>query len=205
MAKVNLTPVLRNEYETLFNACIITPRRLAAVEKLCEQLIANKDRYRTVGDELNIPWFFIAVIHNMEASQSFSQHLHNGDSLKARTVHVPAGRPKIGQAPFSWEESAVDALAMRGLGADCDWSLSALLYQLESYNGWGYRLYHQHVLSPYLWSFSNHYHSGKYVADGTWSDTAVSGQSGAAVLLRRMAVWATTPWISRGHMLTLSH
>jgi hypothetical protein len=38
-----------------------------------------------------------------------------------------------------------------------------------------------------LWGFSNHYKSGKYVADGTWSDTAVSKQCGAAVLLRRMA------------------
>jgi hypothetical protein len=75
---------------------------------------------------------------------------------------------------------------MKGLGAGTDWSLAGTLYQVERYNGWGYRLYHQHVLSPYLWSFSNHYISGKYVADGTWSDTAVSKQCGAAVLLRRM-------------------
>jgi hypothetical protein len=58
---------------------------------------------------------------------------------------------------------------------------------LERYNGWGYRLYHPHVLSPYLWSGSNHYTSGRYVADGTWSETAVSQQIGAAVILRRMA------------------
>jgi hypothetical protein len=42
------------------------------------------------------------------------------------------------------------------------------------------------VLSPYLWGFSSHYKSGKYIADGTWSDTAVSKQCGAALLLRRM-------------------
>jgi hypothetical protein len=100
---------------------------------------------------------------------------------------VPAGRPKKGKPPFSWEESAADALAMRGLGVKTDWSLSGMLYQLEGYNGWGYRLHHPHVLTPYLWSFSNHYTSGKYVADGTWSDTAVSKQCGAAVLLRRLA------------------
>ncbi len=62
-----------------------------------------------------------------------------------------------------------------------------MLYQLEGYNGWGYRLHHPHVLTPYLWSYSNHYTSDKYVADGTWSDTALSKQCGAAVLLRRMA------------------
>lgn len=187
MAKVTLTPALRTEYETLFNSCVVTPKRLDAVEKLCEQLVTNRDRYSAVGDKLGIPWFFIAVIHNMEASQSFKGHLHNGDPLTARTVHVPAGRPLQGEPPFTWEASAEDALTMRGLGADDDWSLTGLLYQLEGYNGWGYRLYHQHVLSPYLWSFSNHYGSGKYVGDGTWSDTAVSAQCGAAVLLRRMA------------------
>ncbi len=43
------------------------------------------------------------------------------------------------------------------------------------------------MLSPYLWSFSTHYQCGKYVADGRWSETAVSKQCGAAVLLRRLA------------------
>ena len=66
-----------------------------------------------------------------------------------------------GKPPFTWEESASDALALRGLRGDTDWSLAGTLYQLEGYNGWGYRLYHQHVLSPYLWSYSNHYQSGK--------------------------------------------
>ena len=43
------------------------------------------------------------------------------------------------------------------------------------------------MLSPYLWSFSEHSDRGKYVADGRWSATAVSRQPGAAVLLRRLA------------------
>jgi len=187
MAKITLTPTLKTEYENLFNACIIASKRLPKVEELCGKLAANQDRYRAVGDKLGIPWFFIAVVHNMEASQSFKGHLHNGDPLKARTVQVPAGRPKSGEPPFTWEQSAEDALTMRGLGANVDWSLTGLLYQIEGYNGWGYRLHHQHVLTPYLWSFSNHYVSGKYVEDGTWSDTAVSAQCGAAVLLRRLA------------------
>jgi len=68
-----------------------------------------------------------------------------------------------------------------------DWSLPALLYTLESYNGMGYRLYHPHVPSPYLWSFTNHYVSGKYTHDGRWSDIAISQQCGCAAVLRRMA------------------
>jgi lysozyme family protein len=128
----------------------------------------------------------ISVLHNLEASGDFSRHLHNGDPLTARTVHVPAGRPRSGQPPFSWQESAVDALEYDGLTSVTDWSIEHLAYLFEGFNGWGYRLYHPHVKSPYLWSFSNHYTRGKYVGDGKWSETAVSQQCGAMVLLKRI-------------------
>jgi lysozyme family protein len=187
MSKVKFTEALRTEYDNLFNSCNIRPERVSAVDAIVSKLLANRNRYEQVGENTGIPWFFTAVIHNMEASLSFTRHLHNGDPLTGRTFHVPKGRPAKGNPPFTWEESAVDALNLRKLGAQTDWSLTGLLYRIEGYNGWGYRLYHSHVLSPYLWSFSNHYKSGKYVADGTWSDTAVSKQCGAVVLLRRMA------------------
>ena len=186
MAKVALTSALRNEYVALFNTCSIKPDKQEDVESGIAEILLHQARYRSVGDATGIPWYFIAVVHNMEAGLNFNRHLHNGDALSARTVHVPAGRPKRGTPPFTWEESASDALVLRGLRGDTDWSLAGTLYQLEGYNGWGYRLYHQHVLSPYLWSYSNHYQSGKYTADGTWSDSAVSRQCGSAVLLRRM-------------------
>ena len=187
MARVVLTPALRGEYVQLFDSCRIRPERCDEVESLVKQLLSNQPRYEKVAEALGIPWSFIAVIHNMESSQSFHKHLHNGDPLTARTVQQPPGRPKNGSPPFTWEQSAADALQLKRLGADTDWSLAGTLYQLERYNGFGYRLYHPHVLSPYLWGFSNHYSSGKYVADSTWSDSAVSKQCGAAVLLRRMA------------------
>lgn len=187
MANIPLTDSLRREYETLFNTCVIRPGKVGDVDRIVESLETSKERYQAVGQPLGIPWGFVAVIHNMEASLSFKKHLHNGDPLTARTVQIPKGRPKIGTPPFTWEDSARDALTMKGLGSQTEWSVAGILYQLERYNGWGYRLYHQHVLSPYLWSFSNHYTSGKYVADGTWSDIAVSKQCGSAVLLRRMA------------------
>lgn len=187
MARVVLTPALRGEYAHLFDSCRIRPERGDDVESLVKQLLNNQPRYEKVAEALGIPWSFIAMIHNMESSQSFHKHLHNGDPLTARTVQQPPGRPKNGSPPFTWEQSAADALQLKRLGADTDWSLAGTLYQLERYNGFGYRLYHPHVLSPYLWGFSNHYSSGKYVADGTWSDSAVSKQCGAAVLLRRMA------------------
>lgn len=182
-----LTRTLRGDYGALFNTCNIIPSKTAAIESIINKIIKNKSRYESVEKQLNIPWYFTAVIHSMESGLSFDKHLHNGDPLTARTVHVPAGRPVEGNPPFTWEESAVDALKFQKINRWNDWSIAGLLYKIEEYNGWGYRLKHPHVLSPYLWSFSNHYTKGKYIADGTFSETAVSRQCGAAVLLRRMA------------------
>jgi lysozyme family protein len=187
MPLISLTENLKNEYDNLFNTCLITAGKLPLVEKIADKILVNKTRYDIVASGLGIPWFFIGVIHNMEASLNFNTHLHNGDPLTARTIHVPSGRPKEGNPPFSWEQSAEDSLKLMKLDKWTDWSLPAILYKIEEYNGFGYRTKHPSVLSPYLWSFSGHYSKGKYIADGTWSDTAVSGQCGAAVILRRMA------------------
>lgn len=198
MATIPLTHSLRREYENLFNSCAIPEKHAAQVEKAVAGLLTHQTRYLALADALGIPWQIIAVIHAMECSQNFSKHLHNGDPLTARTVKEPPGRPKTGEPPFTWEQSATDALAYKKLSPDTDWSLAGTLYQIERYNGFGYRLHHPHVLSPYLWSFSNHYTCGKYIKDGVWSDTAVSQQCGAAVMLRRLAeknliVFADTP------------
>jgi lysozyme family protein len=184
---VTLTPELREEYQTLFDTLVIRAERQKDVESLVGKIDANRSRYEAVGGPLAIPWFFIGVIHCLEASLNFKKHLHNGDPLTDRTKNVPAGRPKTGEPPFEWEVSAKDALRLKNLHKLDDWSLPALLYQLERYNGFGYRTRPTGIFSPYLWSFSQHYEKGKYVKDGVFDPEAVSKQCGAAVLLRRMA------------------
>lgn len=184
---VTLTNPLRAEYRSLFDACEIRPARRAAVETIVSSVIAQKARYEAVGDPLGIPWYFIAAIHNLESSLRFNRHLHNGDPLTARTTHVPPGRPLTGEPPFTWEQSATDALLLQRLDRVTDWTLPSLLFQWEKYNGMGYRNRTPPVPSPYLWSFSNQYSKGKFIADGTYDAEAVSQQCGAAVLLRRLA------------------
>lgn len=186
MPNVNFTQSLQKEYEALYATCEARETRFDDIDLIIDQILENQERYEAVAAEVGAPWFFIGVIHNMEASLRFNRHLHNGDRLTARTTHVPSGRPVEGDPPFTWEESAKDALVLARIDDVDEWSLPRILYELEKYNGWGYRQYHPHVKSPYLWSFSNHYTSGKYVADGTWSDTAVSRQCGAAVIIRRL-------------------
>jgi lysozyme family protein len=204
MPGVTLTQTLKDEYQRLFDTCIISPGRASTVDKLVSTIEQNRNRYAAVGDPLGIPWFFIGVVHNMESSQNFNKHLHNGDPLTARTRQVPAGRPKTGNPPFTWEESATDSLLLKKLNTWTDWTIPGTLYKLEEYNGWGYRRFHANVLSPYLWSFTNQYKSGKYVQDGKWSATAVSQQCGAAALLRRMAEKGTIQFNIEGHPLPAS-
>jgi lysozyme family protein len=186
MPSVNFTGNLQRHYAELYASCELSERRFDQVDTLCRQVLADRSRYERVAAETGVPWFLVAAIHVLEAGRRFDRHLHNGDSLRARTRRVPAGRPLSGEPPFTWEESARDALAMHRLDKVREWTLPRILYELEKYNGWGYRLYHPHVCTPYLWGFSSHYTSGKYIADGTWSDTAVSRQCGAAVLIRRL-------------------
>jgi lysozyme family protein len=184
---ISLTNDLSKEYQLLFDTCEIRPQRQPTVEKLVGVIAQNKDRYRTAGKTLGIPWFFIGAIHNMESSLRFDRHLHNGDPLTARTTHVPNGRPKAGDPPFTWEESATDALQLEGLDKVKNWTIPGILFQMEKYNGFGYRTKHPEVLTPYLWSASNLYSKGKFTADGKFDPDATSQQCGAAVLLRRMS------------------
>jgi lysozyme family protein len=180
---ITLTPQLASEYQKLFDTCVIN--RYPEVDRSLQIILAGKERYEAVSAKTKVPWYFIGIVHNLECGSKFTTHLHNGDPLRARTVQVPKGRPKDGEAPFTWEVSAIDALTLKSLDKWTDWSISGLLFQLERYNGFGYRV--KGINTPYLWSFSNHYISGKYTADGIYNENAVSKQCGAAVLLRRMS------------------
>src|SRR2546426_3780207 len=108
MATVAFTSSLRDEYQELFDSCHVRPERATEVNGLVKKVAQNRERYDGVGAPLGIPWYFVGVIHGMEASFDFTRHLHNGDPLTARTVQEPPNRPASGQPPFTWEESATD-------------------------------------------------------------------------------------------------
>lgn len=171
-------------YAALWDKMTINPSRADDAGKIVDRLAGSRARYETVSISTGVPWFWVAITHELEASGLFNAHLHNGDSLRRRTVHVPAGRPATGAPPFRWETSAIDALHMHALDKVATWDIPRLLYEWERYNGFGY-IRHE-INSPYLWSFSNQYHAGKYIADGQWSRSAISSQCGAAVLLKTM-------------------
>jgi lysozyme family protein len=142
-----------------------------------------KARYQAVEAKTGVPWFVIAVIHERESSQDWTGSLAQGDPWNRVSVHVPAGR-----GPFkSWEEAAVDALVNCPPYAarNKDWSIGGLLTIAEQYNGVGYA--NKGRPSPYIWSGTDQYVSGKYVRDGVYDPSAIDKQLGCAGLLLSMA------------------
>ena len=167
----------------MFATCQVRRERWDEVNRIVDATL----RYRPIYEQvraIGVPWWFVGAVHLLESGADFTTHLHNGDPLTARTVHVPAGRPVDGDPPFTWQESAIDAMRYKSLDREKDWSIPAALDHLEHYNGLGYR--RRGLVSPYLWSFSNHYDKGKFIADGTYSPTAVSQQCGGGTMWRAM-------------------
>jgi lysozyme family protein len=149
-----------------------------------------KARYQTVEKLTGVPWHFIAVVHEREASQNWNTQLGQGDPLDRVSVHVPAGR-----GPFkTWEDSAVDALVhcTPYAARNQDWTVGGTLTMLEEYNGLGYAA--RRVPSPYVWSGTDQYRSGKYIRDGVYDPNAVDSQFGCAGLL--LAMMALDPTIT---------
>ncbi|MBR0756613.1 hypothetical protein JQ604_30925 [Bradyrhizobium jicamae] len=151
---------------------------------VAQRLVAPQARvrYQVVAVKTRVPWFFIAVAHEREASQNWSTQLGQGDPLNSVSVHIPKGR-----GPFkTWEDGAYDALVNCAPFAarNKDWSVGGTLAMLEQYNGLGYAA--RGRPSPYVWSGTDQYQSGKYVRDGVYDPDVVDRQLGCAGLLKAM-------------------
>lgn len=163
---------------------------------VAKRLVAAKARYQAVEAKTGVPWYFIAVTHEREASQKWNAQLGQGDPLDRRSIHVPKGR-----GPFNtWEDGAYDALVNCAPYAvrNKDWSIGGLLTMLELYNGLGYA--NKGLPSPYVWSGTDQYQRGKYVSDGVFDPGVVDRQLGCAGLL--LAMQQLDPSIKLGSPVT---
>jgi lysozyme family protein len=171
---------VKREYADLWQNMEITDQE--DVNQAAETALENKERYQRVERLARVPWAVIAALHMRESGADFDTYLGNGEPLTRRTRLVPKGR-----GPFKdWEAGAVDALRydeLDDLLAE-DWIIEGVCYACEKFNGFGYR--GKKINSPYLWSKSNNYSRGKFVADGKWSATARDQQVGAMPMIKRM-------------------
>jgi lysozyme family protein len=171
---------LRPEYTELWHTMAVAHDKIPIIDRIATKRIAGKARYMSVALKTGVPWAAIALIHQMECGGDWLANIAQGDPWNEVSTHEPKGR-----GPFnSWEDAAIDALAIDGTSSIRSWSIERLCYELEKYNGFGSR--NKGIHTPYLWSYSNHYTRGKYIADHLWDPNAVSQQVGAMPLLSRM-------------------
>jgi lysozyme family protein/peptidoglycan hydrolase-like protein with peptidoglycan-binding domain len=189
---------LKAEYADLWQRMTVSPNRVAAVTQIANRLLGFKSRYQNAAQATGVPWFVIAALHNRESDADFTTYLGNGEPLHRVTRLVPAGR-----GPFpNWEAGAIDALHVDGLNQVTDWSPERACYEVEKFNGFGYR--NRGLPSPYLWSFSNNYHSGKFVADRRFDPNFVDQQCGAIPIIKEImardpsAVFPSGPSVPTG-------
>lgn len=177
----------------------------ATARRLCE---ANaKSRYVGVQEKLRslgkypIPWWFVAIVSEREygGPPHWNKQLGQGDPLDHVSTHDPEGRGPFLAHPSdstpgndAWTRGCLDALIDCGPYASrwTDWSIGGVLTLLEEYNGLGYA--NMGVPSAYVWSGSDQYVSGKYVADHVYRASAVDVQEGCAPLLARMMALDTS-------------
>ena len=153
------------------------------IKKIYEK---NKAIYEEISRLTGIPPELICAIHYRESGCDFNTYLHNGQPLGKPTTIVPVGR-----LFNDFKEAAVDALlsfkSLRdeyGITSDSS-DMAALMGFAESYNGTGYKD-NNHGPSPYVYSGTNIYKSGKYVSDGKYSATAIDGQPGVYILVNEL-------------------
>lgn len=166
----------------------ILPNRLLEVERVSAALVAPNAKaiYQQVQVQVPaVPWWFVAIVHEREASQNFKCSIAQGDPWNKRSVHVPRG---IG--PFTnFVAAAVFTLTRCAPYPSkwTDWSPGGVLTLFESYNGTGYENYHNEP-SPYDYGATTIETEGKYVADGKYDPDVWDTQIGCAAMLKQMMV-----------------
>jgi lysozyme family protein len=178
---------LQAEYGQLWSRMQIRPERREEIDRMAAKLLANKARYQRVSEVTGAPWYLIAALHQRESGADFARHLHEGSPLTDRTKRVPKGRPANGHPPFTWEQSAIDALTIgnHDMRRVSSWTIERICFEAEKYNGWGYR--NRGRPSPYLLAGSTEYVSGKFVGDHQFDAHAVDKQCGVAPIVKRLA------------------
>jgi lysozyme family protein len=147
------------------------------------KILNNKARYKYVAETIGCPLALVPLIHCQESGSDlgvFKTYLGNGQPWNQKTTIVPKGR-----GPFaSWEVGALDALQYDGMDKIKDWSLERMMYEMEGFNGYGYRS--KGINSPYIWNYTSHYSKGRYVKDGVFDANAVSGNIGCFALYKML-------------------
>lgn len=182
---------LASEYALLWTRMSVVPRYERTIDNTARRLMKDLRFYAPVSVQTGVPIPVIMCISERESGGRVDRNLAQGDPLTDYSVNVPRGEPKVWHPPpFTFEEAAVRALQIDRLDRVApNWSIARALYEMEGYNGWGYRdgpRGNPPIRSPYLWGGTNQQQAGKYIRDGVYDPSVMDVQLGVAPVLRRI-------------------
>lgn len=149
------------------------------LKNFTENFNENSEKYKNVEEATGIPAELVAAIHWRECTGDFSKYLHNGELLGYTTTKTPKG------LYFEdWTEAAIHAMKSHKPEMIEKDNIESWYEFAENYNGWGYR--NMGLESPYIWSGTEKYVSGKFVGDGVYESSYKDDQLGVAVMLKEL-------------------
>lgn len=184
-------------YQNLWKQMTILPSRRAGIEAAAKTIAQNKTRYETVEKATGVAWWVIGLLHMRESSCNFSTFLGNGEPLSRMTTMTPKGLGPWTGAD-AWERAAAEALHIDGLDQVKVWDIPTALFYCEKYNGFGY--VSEGINSPYVWSGTNLYSSGKFTetpAGSTYNPSLRDPQPGCAAMLMQMILLNLIPSLAK--------
>jgi len=175
--------VLALEYGTLLAAMHVDPGReheLAARAVVVRELgERHRDEWAEVAAKTGVPRLWGLASFERESSSDYSRSPAQGDRWDRVSVNVPRGL-----GPYQdWGDACVAAYGIDQLdkvGAP-NWTWARGCYEGELYNGFGPRAHGRRT--GYLWSWTNIYTGGKYVADGKWDPDTQDQQCGMVPMM----------------------
>lgn len=168
----------------------IKPSFWPAAQKFAKRAFAHKAQYEDlvaeiwVRHKLRVPWWAVPLVHERECTRgvdNFDCNIAQGCRYSIHCNIIPHSGPF-----HSWKEAAIDALVAQApqLAKWTNWSGGGVLTIDESYNGLGY--WRMGVTNPYLFSGTDQYIKGKYVADGKYKANVIDTQLGVAISLKAL-------------------
>src|SRR5262252_4007774 len=175
--------VLALEYGTLLAAMHVDPGReheLAARAVVVRELgERHRDEWAEVAAKTGVPRLWGLASFERESSSDYSRSPAQGDRWDRVSVNVPRGL-----GPYQdWGDACIAAYGIDQLdkvGAP-NWSWTRSCYEGELYNGFGPRSHGRRT--GYLWSWTNIYTGGKYIADGEWDPGTQDKQCGMVPMM----------------------
>ena len=152
------------------------------------RLLSDRAAYDEVSKATGVPSIWLMAINERESGGKLNTYLGNGQPLNRRTTLVPKGRGPFRDWPTGSEDAIhydhIDQTPLDSGG----WTWAWAMFLAENWNGLGPRMHGRRT--GYLWSGTEHYNGGKYIADGEWDPSAHDEQLGVWCVMHAIATLA---------------